>query len=462
MINSLLPAYSQYLPKDGAKLNYNQIYFKFPANARAVSYKLFLALDSTQSKDDFDAFLIKSQSTKTPAAEITGLAFGKNYKWYVEETLADKKTVNSSIHYFSLYSCPYTDTSKYKLSQHYSDLAQVEDGIIWLDHLHCAINRKLEVVWFLAPINDDFKEEKQIRDFRVYNDGTISFISDGEAYHITKDLDIIWKGPNDGKISKEKKENYHHSFEKFANGNYMVMGNQYIELEKTDTKDTAERRVEFSTLIEYNKKKEIVWSWRLIDNFPLDLLANPETNYIYNTHCNSFNISKDGQKILLGFRDISRVMEIDKRSGKIIRSFGKKLNNIDTLVYETDLFRFPHDAKYIGTNEIAILNNNDIKNKKTSSLIFLSLPDKTHKTIELFWEFKFDYDAYSNGKSSKMGNYVVLPDKHLLINEGSINRVVEIDPNKKTPLWDLVIRKNYGNSGWSDFAIYRVYFTKNL
>lgn len=458
----MLPAYSQYLPKDGAKLSYNQIYFNYPPNPQAVSYKLFLSIDSTQNKEDFDTYLIKAQEAKTTKTKIEGIAFGKKYKWYVEETLKNKKTVKSGIHYFSLYSCPYTDTTKYKFKQYYSELTEVEDGLIWLDHVHCAINRKLEVVWFLAPVNDDFKEDKQIRDFRVYKDGTISFISDGEAYHITKDLDIVWKAPNNGKVSTEKKENYHHSFEKMANGNYMVMGNQYIELEKTDTKDTAQRRVEFSTLIEYNPKKEIVWSWRLIDHFPLDLLANPETDYIYNTHCNSLSISNDGKKILLGFRDISRIIEIDKKTGKILKSVGKKLNKSDTLVYETELFRFPHDAKYIGNDVISVLNNNDIKNKKISSLVFFKLPGKDHKEVSPLWEFKFDFDSHTNGKSSKLGNYVVLPDKHLLINEGSVNRIVEIDPAKKIPLWDLMITKNYGNSGWSDFAVYRVYFTKNL
>jgi hypothetical protein len=462
MVSTMLPAYSQYLPKDGAKLSYNQIYFNYPPNPQAVSYKLFLAIDSTQNKEDFDTYSIKAQSSKIPKTKIEGIAFGNKYKWYVEETLKDKKTVKSGIHYFSLYTCPYADTTKYKFKQHYSELAEVEDGIIWLDHMHCAINRKLEVVWFLAPVNDDFKEEKQIRDFRVYKDGTISFISDGEAYHITRDLDIVWKAPNNGKVSTEKKENYHHSFEKLANGNYMVMGNQYIELEKTDTKDTAERRVEFSTLIEYNPKKEIVWSWRLIDNFPLDLLANPETDYIYNTHCNSFSISNDGKKVLLGFRDISRIIEIDKKTGKILRAVGKKLNKTDTLVYETELFRFPHDAKYTGNDVISVLNNNDIKNKKISSLVFFKLPGKDHKEISPLWEFKFDFDRHTNGKSSKLGNYVVLPNKHLLINEGSVNRIVEIDPVKKIPLWDLMITKNYGNSGWSDFAVYRVYFTKTL
>lgn len=212
----------------------------------------------------------------------------------------------------------------YKFKQHYSSNTSIEDGIIWLDQMHCAINRNLEVVWFLAPIIEDFKENKQVRDFRVYSDGTISFISEGEAYHINKDLTIIWQAPNTGKISEEKKENYHHSFEKLQNGNYIILGNQYIELERTDTKDTTDRRVEFTTVIEYNKNKEVVWSWRLLDNFKLDLLVNPEQiAYIilYRQFIKSF--ARWPKDIIEVWRDLSRIMEIEKKSGKILNLLGK-------------------------------------------------------------------------------------------------------------------------------------------
>ncbi len=458
----MLPICGQYLPKDEAKLNYNQIYFEYPSSKNVEVYKLHLAYDSSENKEDFATLLVKTQTSKTNSVKIDGLKFGRKYKWYIETILKTKEIIKSDLHYFSLYECPYEDTTKYKLKQHYNSKTNVEDGIIWLDHIHCAINRDLEVVWFLSPIIEDFKENKQIRDFRVYQDGTISFISEGEAYHINKDLTIIWQAPDSGKISQDKKENYHHSFEKLQNGNYIVLGNQYIELEKTDTKDDLEKHIEFTTIIEYNKNKDIVWSWKLIDNLSLDLLANPETNSIYNTHCNSLSISPDGQKILLGFRDLSRIIEIDKKSGKILRSFGKKLNKTDTLVYETDLFMFPHDAKYINNDLISVLNNNDIKNGKISSLLFLKLPSKSNKKLIPVWDFQFNFDKHTNGKSSKLGNYVILPNKNLLINQGSVNRIIEINPLKKIPLWDLVITKKYTTGNWNDFAVYRVFFTKKL
>ncbi len=453
---------AQYLPKDGSKLNYNQIYFECPKIKNAVSYKIYLAYDSAENKQDFATFLIKSKISNTFITKIDGLSFGKKYKWFVETLLKNKEILKSDIHYFSLYECPYSDTTKYKFKQYYSSNSQIENGIIWLDQIHCAINRDLEVVWFLAPIIDDFTEDKQVRDFRVYRDGTISFIANEDAYHITKDLNIIWKAPNQGKISGEKKENYHHSFEKLENGNYIILGNQYIELETIDPKDSLSKKIEFTTIIEYNITNEIVWSWKSIDNMPLDLLSNSESNSIYNTHCNSLSVSKNGKKILLGFRDISRIIEIEKASGKIIRSMGKKLNKTDTLVFETDLFKFPHNAKYISDNVISILNNNDPKNGAISSLDFYTFPQNKKQTLKRIFYFKFDFDKITNGKSTKLGNAQFLSNKNILINQGAANRIVEINSKTKAPLWDVYITKKYPNSGWNIFPIYRVFFTNTL
>jgi hypothetical protein len=454
--------YAQYLPKDGSKLNYNQIYFECPKIKNVDSYKIYLAYDSSENKQDFNSYLIKSKISNNSINKFDGLKFGKKYKWVVETLLKNKEILKSDIHYFSLYECPYSDTTKYKFGQYYSDNTQIEDGIVWLDQLHCAINRNLEVVWFLPPIIDDFMEEKQVRDFRVYSDGTISFMANEDAYHTTKDLNIIWKAPNQGKISGEKKENYHHSFEKLENGNYMILGNQYIELETVDQKDSTSKKIEFTTIIEYNINKEIVWSWKSIDHIPLDLLSNSESNSIYNTHCNSLSVSKNGSKILLGFRDISRIIEIEKVTGKIIRSMGKKLNKLDTLVFETDLFKFPHDAKYISDNVISILNNNDPKNGAISSLDLYFFPKNKKQTLKRIFYFKFDFDNITNGKSTKLGNAQFLSNKNILINQGAVNRIVEIDSKTKAPLWDVFITKKYPNSGWNIFPIYRIYFTKVL
>lgn len=448
---------AQYLPKDGAKLNYNQVKFSFPRNDGVKNYTLTISIDSTQHKNDFSSYLFKKIISKSNELIVTNLEYGKKYKWIVESSLGSNRVRLSDIHFFSLYYCPYADTSKYKFVQHYNQKGKYQNGIIYLDHMHCAIDRNLNVVWFLPPLIEDFKEEKQIRDFRIYKDGTITFLSEGNAYHINRDADILWKAPDDGRVSGEKRENYHHSFEWLDNGNYLVLGNQIKELEKVNNKDTVDRKIEFTTIIEYNKNKDVIWSWKMLDFFPLDLLANEKDNTIYNTHCNSISFLEDRKKIILGFRDISRIIIIDKTTGKILESYGKKLNKNDTTVIETSLFSYPHDAKFLNEYKISILNNNDCKNGKISSYDIYQI---SKSSIKILFSFPFNYDSFGKGKSHKLGNAQIITKNNFLINHGAENRITDL--LNKSPIWDLSIKKNYGNSGWSEFPIYRIFFIKTL
>lgn len=457
-----LIAKAQYLPKDNSKLNYNQIMFEYPFHEKAKFHKVYLAYDSTENTSDFSSFPVLTQIDKTPATRIANLKFGKKYKWYVETNLFNGEKIVSPIHFFSIMSTPYADTSRYKNKQYYNKPKKIQDGIIWCDHNHFAINRKGELVWFIAPINKDFQEGRQIRDFRFYKDGTITFISEPEAYHVDRDLNVIWKGPNDGKIAEAKEEFYHHTFEKLPNGNYMTLGNDLIELERQDSKDTVDRKVEFATLIEYSKKGEVVWSWRMRDHFMFDLLASKEGNHVLNPHCNAFSIDKTGKYIYLGFRDISRIIKIEKTTGKIIESYGEKLNHLDTAIYETSIFSHPHDATIIGDNLMMVLNNNDVAKKKISSTEIFMLPAKKGEMFKSIWSFKFDFDTLTNGRSSKLGGNKLMTNGNVLINEGVVNRIVEVSKQKEV-LWDIMFyKKDIPSNTWGNFPQYNIEFSSSL
>lgn len=461
MAHFILPIYGQYLPKDEAKLNYNQIYFEYPYNENATFYKLFLAIDSTEIKTNFKSCLYNTYFDKTPATRIEGLKFGKNYKWYIETHLKTGEKISSDIHFFSILNSGYTDTSKFKVKQNYNKSSKIEQGLIWCDHLHCVLNRKGEVVWFIPEINKDFKESRTVRDFRLQNDGTITFLSEPEAYHTDRNLNVIWKGPNTGKISQSNQEFYHHSFEKLDNGNYMTLGNDVVELERIDTKDSVSREIEFATLIEYNKDGKIVWFWKMQDCFPFDLLASETENKVLNPHCNSFSIDKTTGAIYLGFRDISRIIKIDKQSKKIVASYGKKLNKTDTTVFETTIFRHPHDMRILDNNEILLLNNNDVTHENISSTELFSLPQKKGEKFRSIWSFKFNFDSINDGKSVKLGGNKIMTNGNVLINEGAINRIIEVNKNKEV-LWDLTIFKRDSVGKWKNFPQYRANFSLSL
>ncbi len=436
--------------------------FEWPYKINAKHYKLHLAYDSTQQKNDFTSFLVTVQLDKTPATRIDKLPLGKKYKWYVETILKTGQIIKSDIHYFSILSTIYSDTSSYKRKINYP--SKNKQGVIWCDFSHCAFDRDGNIVWFMPTENNEYKETSRVRDLRFLNDGTITFIKNPGAFHTNLNIETIWKAPLTGENDDKYKTGYHHSLQKLANGNYMVLAYDFVELEKTAKNDTVTNRVELVNVIEFTKTGHIEWIWEMREHFPLDILATPtEFNRgIINAHCNAFSIDKNNEFIYLGFRDISRIIKINKTTKQIISSYGKKLNNADSLVNETNLFSYPHDAKVLQNNHIMVLNNNDFVNNKISTLEIFEQPKNNKQTIKPNWSFSFKFDSLNNGKSMKLGNVKLMNNGNYLINQGSNNRIVEITKNKKV-LWDMMLyRFDSEKNKWTNAGPYRIDYSSSL
>ncbi len=88
--------FGQFVPKDNAALNYNQIMFEFPYVEDAKSYTLFLTYDSIAQPKSGD-FIFKAKEN-LPIIFVKDLRLGKSYKWYVETTLKSGK-INSTESY---------------------------------------------------------------------------------------------------------------------------------------------------------------------------------------------------------------------------------------------------------------------------------------------------------------------------------------------------------------------------
>ncbi|MDD1463698.1 hypothetical protein MEO39_27375, partial [Dolichospermum sp. ST_sed2] len=98
----------------------------------------------------------------TSASIINDLKFGCKYKWLVKTFDANNKLIDSSKYiHFKISYCKQADTVYNKYKNNYS--AVTNNQLFTLDHSHCIINRKGEVVWFLPQTQRDFYTEKQIR-----------------------------------------------------------------------------------------------------------------------------------------------------------------------------------------------------------------------------------------------------------------------------------------------------------
>lgn len=455
--------FGQYVPEDRTAFNYNQIMFEFPYIEDAKGYTLFLTYDSITQPLAKD-FVVKKKE-KLPISLVKDLKLGKNYKWYVETTLKSGKTSSSEYHYFSILNTKMSNLKFYKPVQHYNKKSKILDGIVWCDEYRCAVDRAGKIVWFVADEQTEIVKTKVLRDFRFYNDGSITYVNRPNATHVDIDLNTIWQAPNDGKVSGGSREDYHHDFKMLPNGNYMILGNEQIKFANENPTDTLEsEKIDFSNIIEYDKKGNVVWFWRMKDHFPYELLINSEieTNTgIVNPHANSFCVDEKEGFVYMSFRDISRIIKIDKKSKNIVASYGQKLKSEDDVI-ETDLFRLQHDIQYLGNNQLLIFNNNEIAKGKISAIEVVSFPKAKGEKFELKWKFDLNYDKFSEGKVDRMGGVKIMPNGNYLVCEGSSNRVVEI--NKKGELlWDFCIEQINADGKFNDkFGFYRANFSSSL
>ena len=451
--------FCQYLPKDGAKLNYNQIYFEYPYNKDAKFYTVYITFDSIANPTNKD-FIIK-QREKSPLLIVKNLMLGKKYKWFAETTLRNNEKVKSNYFYFSILNTNMANPKLYKAIQHYNKKSKIQDGIIWCDQYRCAVDRDGNIVWFMATEQLDLINAKVVRDIKLYPDGSMTFVHQPNASRMDIDLNSIWKAPYKGTVSESDREDYHHAFTMLPNGNYMILGNEKVNFSNDTVTSDA---VNFCNIIEFDAMGNIVWSWRMKDYFPYEYLIDskiPTKKGVADPHANSFTIDEKNNAIYLSFRDISRVIKIDKKTKKIIASYGVKLKDEDD-VFETDLFRLQHDIQLIENNDMLIFNNNDIDSGKISCIEIIHFPVSKEDSFQLKWKFDLNYDKESIGKIQRMGGVKIMPNGNYLICEGSNNRVLEIN-QKKEILWDFALRQVDSAGQVNDkFALYRANYTSCL
>jgi hypothetical protein len=458
MVSFILPLHGQYLPKDSSKLNYNQIMFEAPYNPKAKSYT-FNIIDASGSEQ----YLIVSKKEQFPITLIKDLEIGKSYKWSVSTELKNNTKENSKTYYFSILNSKLNESKKFKSVQHYNNKTKILDGIIWCDQYRCAIDRNGKIVWFVPDQENDFMKSNAIRDLKMNSDGSLTLINHPNALQCDLNFNIQWQAPTKGFILDSAFNGYHHAFQKLENGNYMILANEKVNFANEGNNSKTEN-IDFCNIVECDKNGKIVWSWLMKEHFPYELLVNskvPSENGIINPHANSFTIDAKNNVVYLSFKNLNRIIKIDKLSKKIIASYGTKLDDHDD-IFETDIFQLQHDIQFISNNDFLIFNNNDINNGKISSVDIIHFPIDKNDGYQLKYRFYLNYDAYTNGKVDKMGSVKKLTNNNYLICEGSLNRISEISPDKQV-IWDFSLQQIDSTGKVNPkFSIYRANYSSGL
>lgn len=445
---------AQLTPIDGDTINYTDVLIKFPWIEGVDKYKV--KITKLGNQEDFKSFNLNKN-----AFIAENLEFESNYTWQYSgiddngELLSWSDTL--SFYIGSSFGVDPKQTRFRVLSRERENSAP---GLMFFDYAKAAVNRKGDPKWYLPEVKG-VKSDALLRDLKMTDNGTFTALFDIAAIEFDRNGKILWKAPDDGKISGTEEEQYHHEFTKLENGNYLVLG-KYKEFRKTPNENDSVN-VEFGTIIEYNSKGEVVWWWNSKDYFTnkeLFMRKGPNNFYHTATHMNSCVI--EDSLVIVGFRDISRIVIINKNTNKVMESYGG-YGFFEEPHSASGFFRRQHSGDLLQDGNIVVLNNDSVFDPSiVSSAVIFSRITPEQPTSKKIFEFPFDFDTLTDGRSMRTGNVLEMKNGNLLINMGALNRSIEITRDGKV-VSDMFIEKfNLLTDSWKPFPQYRVSYSNSL
>ncbi|MBL7690180.1 MAG: aryl-sulfate sulfotransferase [Flavipsychrobacter sp.] len=484
--------FSQHLPKEGSYLNYRLIGFSFPEDKKNNGYVLQIAEGDHKTNESFSKNIFCSVSLNTTSRFEEVPRFGEEYTWRVIYSGTRKN--DSTLHHFSIMSDARIDTSKLRLrviqpTNRYKDLFVSVDagGVIY--------DIKGVPVAFLPERNGITGE---LRDLSFTKDGTITLNHMQSAYEVNLNSDILWRTPDHNSVNEDTaRDSYHHEVKKLANGHYMVMGMEIImtkRVVKGDSvyslflsKGTSPQRLPpfspfsaqekslggyirgiYGTLVEFDKKGNVVWSWRdskrLVGTDFDYFTPKVDSHFRFDPHSNSFFFDEQRNVIYVSYRNISRISKIEYPSGKVLNIYGENFKP-GSISYGYDLLCYPHAVKRLTDGNLCFFNNNSCRNSDSlPSVVIFKEPASYGDSVKKVWEYTCTVEGNYPRRFVSGGNANEMPDGSLFVCMGSVYSKIFIVDRSKKVLWSaLPERYSETENNWSGTSQYRAnYIERNM
>ncbi|MCW3122326.1 MAG: hypothetical protein JWQ38_1818 [Flavipsychrobacter sp.] len=469
--------WAQVLPAEGRSLNYRLVGFSFPpASIAAKGFEVQIAAGTYNKEDSFGKNIINTISGKEPKMIGEVPSFGKEYTWRSVEIDAATVKTYSALHHFKTSFSNDIDTSITRVR--IIDTAQAyRDAYVFLDGCNTLYDMKGRPVWYLPT--DGLGGTACTRDLKATSFGTITFINNDEAYEVNYDGELVWKAPNNGKVSGEAKEHYHHGLDRLSNGHYMVMGNETVygkrggkgdnsffvsfkyknELGATDSNYMP---VRFGTIIEYDEQGNVAWSWKSSDYFKETDLHNYKPGDgidgigMMDMHENAFSFDEKNKIVYVSFKNISRIVKVKYPEGTILNEYGEKYKT-GVPQKGNDLFCNQHACKVSAIGCLFLFNNNGCNPGALPKLKKLTEPAVgSSGQLKKVWEYVCTTEKNVNTSFPMGGNIIELPDESVFACMGSMySKVFIVTPQKKL-LWSALPEKwNAEEKRWKPVSQYR-------
>lgn len=416
------------------------------------------------SVDDNKQFSITKKSLACLVSD--GLHFGKKYNWYYTAQKKGQRVFKSATFEFTIENSILIDTARYRYLIQQQTRGKFQHDLIVIDNIGVAINRKGEAMWYL-PTDSAGQQKIPYRNMNFTKNGTVTFLKNASCCE--KDIygNILWQAPNDGIVSGDSNEYYHHDFAKLDDGTYLTSSYQFVKRPNYyDPQMTS--RVRYNTLIQYDASGNVLWSWNEKDHVSDAEIFKQATAVDYEvagTHLNGFDYDKKTNTIITSYRNNSTLLLIDKATGKVLNVYkgeGKHKGEED----QAGIVRFlkQHGPSFKPDGTILFYNNNVQKDDKAIAFPIIMnirfLPDNSKPVV--LWEYECKMKEHPEGWMSKEGYVSTLTNKNMLVCVGGSNKIFEVSPQKQV-VWEMnceefITRENK----WQPFSNYRCHSVSSL
>jgi len=221
---------------------------------------------------------------------------------------------------------------------------------------------------------------------------------------------------------------HHHDARRLANGNVIILATERIPVELAAKvqgglpgTELPDGGILADVIHEVTPKGEIIWTWHAFEHLDpkTDILTAHDKREEW-SHANSVGELADGN-FLLSFRNLSTVVIVERKTGKIIWRLGR-----ETLANQ-------HYPNELPNGNILIFDNGTYR--QNAALNFSRVIEIDRQTKEIVWQYT-DTPLH-NFFSPYISGAQRLPNGNTLITEGNYGRLFEVTPDKQI-VWEYV------------------------
>jgi hypothetical protein len=384
---------AQLWPAEQRSLNYRLVPFGCADKGKGT-YKFEVAIGTAATEEEFKRSVCRTSEVTTSRTIIELPAWGTAYTWRVTYIKPKANPVAGPFIHFStkMHSVVDTASCRLRVLQNTGKF----DGFIFMDRNYTLYNAAGEPLWFLPPIDTLSGQLSNIRDLKMTDAGTITFLLNDWPYETDYNGRVLWKGVHEGVVSGDTDEHYHHEVTRMRNGHYMVLGNEMLRWRKerlpadiTDPKEikSYEERIRFGTIIEYDRWGNTKWQWKSSPYYyDSPMYYKQKIGRLTDIHQNAFFFDEQRNAIYISFKNISQLMKINYPEGKVQFVLGSK-GGTPRGHDGTSMFCHQHSCRLTRDGYIYLYNNNICNRGAAPTIMMIREPAHKQDTAEKIWEY---------------------------------------------------------------------------